>query len=84
MSLASETDSFEKIVEFEIKDATDIAVEGFIVIDNFCEGACIESGTYEHYINCKIVENDLHGAGAFILMCSEMELYNEFNRRSVI
>ena len=54
--------------------------EGFIVIDNVCIGTCIESGTYEHYINRETIKNDLHGAGAFILMCAEMERYNEFNK----
>ncbi len=49
--------------------------EGYLVIDNVCVGTCIESGTYEHYINRDTIKNDLHGAGAFILMCAEMERY---------
>ena len=48
---------------------------GQVVLDGVCMGTCIESGTYEHYINRRQVKNDLHGAGAFILMCAEMELY---------
>lgn len=49
---------------------------GFLVIDNICIGTCIDEGTYEHYINRPTTENDLHGAGAFVLMCTEMEKYH--------
>ena len=57
--------------------------DGYLVIDNVCVGTCIEDGTYEHYINRSTVKNDLHGAGAFVLMCTEMEEYNKFiNERS--
>ena len=48
---------------------------GDIVIDKVCMGTCIESGTYEHYINREQIKNDLHGMGAFILMCAEMQKY---------
>lgn len=48
---------------------------GQLVLDGVCMGTCIEAGTYEHYINRRQVQNDLHGAGAFTLMCTEMELY---------
>jgi len=51
---------------------------GYLVIDLVCIGTCIESGTYEHYINRQIIKNDLHGAGAFILMCAEMQRYRDF------
>ena len=54
--------------------------EGYIVIDNICIGTCIDSGTYEHYINRETVKNDLHGAGAFILMCAEMEEYLKWQK----
>lgn len=54
--------------------------EGYIVIDNICIGTCIDSGTYEHYINRETVRNDLHGAGAFILMCAEMEEYLKWQK----
>lgn len=46
---------------------------GNIVIDKVCIGTCIDSGTYEHYINREQIKNDLHGMGAFLLMCSEMQ-----------
>ena len=48
---------------------------GDIVVDKVCIGTCIESGTYEHYINREQIKNDLHGMGAFILMCTEMQRY---------
>lgn len=44
-----------------------------IVIDNVCIGTCIDEGTYKHYISREKIKNDLHGVGAFVLMCSEME-----------
>lgn len=46
-----------------------------LVVDNVCEGTCIDCGTYEHYISRKRIKNDLHGVGAFLLMCSEMQRY---------
>jgi unsaturated rhamnogalacturonyl hydrolase len=43
---------------------------GRAVIGNICIGTGI--GDYAHYIARPTSENDLHGAGAFILMCVEM------------
>jgi len=51
--------------------------DGYLVIDRVCIGTCIDEGTYEHYINRAQIKNDLHGAGAFILMCAEMEKYRQ-------
>ncbi|CAM3483945.1 glycoside hydrolase family 105 protein [Marinicrinis lubricantis] len=45
---------------------------GNVVIGNICIGTGI--GDYAHYIARPTSENDLHGAGAFILMCVEMSL----------
>jgi unsaturated rhamnogalacturonyl hydrolase len=45
---------------------------GGILIDGVCIGTGI--GDYTHYINRPTSVNDLHGAGAFILMCAEMNL----------
>ncbi|WP_233531933.1 glycoside hydrolase family 88/105 protein [Paenibacillus alkalitolerans] len=45
---------------------------GNVVIGNICIGTGI--GDYAHYIARPTSENDLHGAGAFILMCVEMHL----------
>lgn len=49
--------------------------KGYLVLDNVCQGCCIEDGTYEHYVKQRIIKNDLHGSGAFVLMCTEMERY---------
>ena len=49
--------------------------EGFLVVDNVCIGCCVESGTYDYYINKEKISNDLHGMGAFTLMCAEMQRY---------
>jgi unsaturated rhamnogalacturonyl hydrolase len=43
-----------------------------IIINNICIGTGI--GDYSYYINRPTTENDLHGAGAFIIMCTEMGL----------
>lgn len=53
--------------------------KGSLVIDNICTGTCIESGTYDHYIKRAKLKNNLHGVGAFILMCVELELYQREN-----
>ena len=45
--------------------------EGNMLIGDICVGTCIESGKYEHYIGRTTCVNDLHGSGAFILMCSQ-------------
>ena len=52
--------------------------KGCLVIDKVCIGTCIDEGTYEHYISRAQVKDDLHGGGAFILMCAEMERYRQF------
>ncbi|CAM3237863.1 glycoside hydrolase family 88 protein [Paenibacillus lupini] len=44
--------------------------KGNVVIGQICIGTGI--GDYAHYIARPTSENDLHGAGAFILMCVEM------------
>lgn len=49
--------------------------EGHIVVDNVCIGTNIEDGSYEHYINREKIKNDLHGVGAFVLMCTEYQKY---------
>ena len=58
-----------------IEDSLYFDEDGYLVIDKVCVGTCIDEGTYEHYINRETIKNDLHGAGAFILMCAEMEKY---------
>ncbi|CAN7267444.1 glycoside hydrolase family 88 protein [Paenibacillus sp. LjRoot153] len=48
---------------------------GHVIIGKICIGTGI--GDYAHYIARPTSENDLHGAGAFILMCVEMSLAQE-------
>ena len=67
--------AYEGIVDRLYCDET-----GYLVIDNVCNGTCIDSGTYEHYISRTRVNNDLHGAGAFVLMCAEMERFVNITR----
>ena len=40
-----------------------------LIVPNVCIGTCV--GDYEFYINRPTVANDLHGMGAFLLMCTE-------------
>lgn len=42
-----------------------------IQIGNVCIGTGV--GDYEHYCNRPVSTNDLHGVGAFLLMCTEMQ-----------
>ena len=56
---------------------TEYDEDGEIVIDHVCTGTAISEGTYEYYIARPRIKNDLHGMGAFVLMCAEMERYFE-------
>ncbi len=40
-----------------------------IILDDICQGTSV--GNYEYYCNRPRGQNDLHGAGAFILMCTQ-------------
>lgn len=42
-----------------------------LLVGDVCVGTGV--GDYEHYINRPTSTNDLHGVGAFLLMCAEME-----------
>ncbi len=42
-----------------------------LLINNVCVGTGV--GDYTHYINRGTSENDLHGVGAFLIMCAEMQ-----------
>lgn len=55
---------------------------GFFEISNICIGTCIDEGTYEHYINRAKIKNDLHGAGAFTLMCAELARFEEYRKQN--
>ena len=71
-------DVLEKAYKGIVENQLYLDEEGYLVIDNVSEGACIETGKYEYYINRKKTKNDMHGAGAFVLMCSEMQKYRDF------
>lgn len=47
--------------------------EGELLVGDICIGTCIDEGTYEHYISRDVCINDLHGSGAFTIMCGEYE-----------
>lgn len=51
-------------------DTLEFNEKAHVVIGKICIGTGI--GDYAHYIARPTSENDLHGAGAFILMCVEM------------
>ncbi|WP_078544623.1 glycoside hydrolase family 88/105 protein [Litchfieldia alkalitelluris] len=53
-------------------DTLEFDENGNLLIGNICIGTGI--GDYAHYIARPTSTNDLHGAGAFILMCVEMSL----------
>ena len=40
-----------------------------LVVSNICIGTCL--GDYQFYIDRPVIQNDLHGMGAFLLMCTE-------------
>lgn len=43
--------------------------DGELVLDGICVGTCV--GDYNFYVQRPTCANDLHGMGAFLLMCSE-------------
>lgn len=45
--------------------------DGYVGVRGVCIGTGVGDGSFEHYIARPTVENDLHGAGAFLLMCCE-------------
>ncbi len=50
---------------------------GEILLEKICMGTSINEGTYEYYIARPTIANDLHGGGAFLLMCGEMNKCKE-------
>lgn len=68
--------AFDGLMEYITYDEN-----GYLEINNVCIGTCIDEGTYEHYVNRQKITNDLHGAGAFILMCAELERYNQYKNQ---
>lgn len=45
--------------------------QGEVLIGNVCVGTCV--GDYRHYCERPTAVNDLHGVGAFLLMCAQVE-----------
>ena len=54
-----------------ITDSLTKGEDGYIGVGGVCVGTGIKDGTFEYYIARPTVENDLHGAGAFLLMCAK-------------
>lgn len=50
---------------------------GELILEKICIGTCINEGTYEYYIDRPTIANDMHGGGAFLLMCGEMNKCEE-------
>lgn len=48
--------------------------EDRVIVKDVCIGTGV--GDYTHYINRPTKDNDLHGTGAFVLMCTEYEKMN--------
>ena len=46
-----------------------------VIIGGICVGTGV--GDFKHYCNRPTSENDLHGTGAFLLMCTEMEMVSD-------
>ena len=59
----------QKAYEGIVKNCVSLDDKGHITLSRICEGTMAEY--YEYYINRKQCENDLHGLGAFLLMCCE-------------
>ncbi len=54
--------------------------KGKTILGNICAGTCVEEGTYDYYVKRPSTKNDLHGTGAFVLMCEAVqECYDYFN-----
>ncbi|NLK75153.1 MAG: glycoside hydrolase family 88 protein [Clostridiales bacterium] len=43
-----------------------------LIVGNVCIGTGV--GDYKHYIERPVSENDLHGVGAFLIMCAEVQM----------
>lgn len=54
--------------------------ENRIELRGVCAGTCV--GDYSYYVNRPRVVNDLHGMGAFVLMCTEAAEYAAEKRRA--
>lgn len=69
-------DEYKAVVERAYEGIENIIYydeNGDIVLDKVCTGTIV--GPYEYYLNREQIQNDLHGIGAFLLMCAEMQRY---------
>jgi len=46
-----------------------------LILPQVCIGTAV--GDYDFYLNRPVISNDLHGMGAFVLMCTEMSRHEE-------
>lgn len=67
--LAAARKAFEGVVDSLYADDY-----GCITLDEVCCGTGVDDGDYDYYINRKKIKNDLHGSGAFLQMCTELNL----------
>ena len=82
--MVAEDESFKKVLDKAYCGIEEILYydeNGDLVVDKVCIGTCIETGTYEFYCNRQQIKNDLHGIGAFLLMCAEMQRYLDSQNR---
>jgi unsaturated rhamnogalacturonyl hydrolase len=52
-----------------------------LVVSNICVGTWV--GDYEFYVKRPTVQNDLHGMGAFLLMCTEVNDYRKHKKSDI-
>lgn len=70
--------NIESASEGLIRDCISHNEEGRIVLSKICAGFCI-ADTYEKYVkNAQVIDNDSHGTGLFIQMCSEVHRLREY------
>lgn len=65
----SYNEAVQKAYDGIIKNCVTLKDNGHIILSRICEGTMAEY--YDYYINRKQCKNDLHGLGAFLLMCCE-------------
>ncbi|GAA0374325.1 glycoside hydrolase family 88/105 protein [Bacillus horti] len=61
----------EKGFEGTIRDKVDLSAEGQLSLNDICIGT--SAGEYAYYVEREKSSNDLHGVGAFIMACVEIE-----------
>lgn len=72
------TDMWYQVVDKAYKGVIEQSVtlnSDDLILKDICIGTGV--GNYTHYINRPTTENDLHGTGAFTLMCTEYYKYTQ-------